>query len=200
MWPFKKVRGSYTPEKNKVPPPPPKKRKPDVDFCRKCGASFCAAMETIVLVESGVHIREIHHDPFPRRPAPTYREGQVGGECEHLERTCPKCGYRWHEPCHDDRKEERCAPPLPENGLEPTFGAVIKEGRIKKGGVNSNPTTPPPPPPSGQGAKKEREGERCRDTCWNKNKTGRDIPCVSCFTAEGFYLNWQPRTGIGEEI
>lgn len=27
----------------------------------------------------------------------------------------------------------------------------ITEGRVRKGGVNSRPTTPPPPPPKGQG-------------------------------------------------
>ena len=29
----------------------------------------------------------------------------------------------------------------------------LKEGTVKKGGVNKPPKTPPPPPPSGQGPK-----------------------------------------------
>lgn len=30
---------------------------------------------------------------------------------------------------------------------------TLREGSVKKGGVNTKPTTPPPPPPKGQGAK-----------------------------------------------
>lgn len=29
----------------------------------------------------------------------------------------------------------------------------VKEGMVKKGGINARPTTPPPPPPKGQGAR-----------------------------------------------